>query len=342
MDVVQLLVALPVILAGAELFTNGVEWVGEGFGLSEGAVGSVLAAIGTALPETIVPLVAIIAGHKGVGDDVGIGAILGSPLMLATLAVAILGLTILVSPRRGPELRITAPVVRQDLSTFLLLFALAVIAGLVHVRPLHYALSPLMVVAYVLYVRKHFRAPGEDKLESEATGEVKPLHLRRWLSRVVRRPWTPPPPAWASIAQTVVGVALIVGGARLFVIGVTHLSDRLHVAPLAFALLVAPIATELPETFNSSVIWARRGKDTLALGNITGAMVFGTAFPVSIGLLLTPWRLTGDALVAAIVAFVAAALLYLTLRFRGRLGGPLLVAQGAFYAGYVVYVLVRL
>src|SRR5438105_8357906 len=95
----ELVIALGVILAGAELFTNGVEWVGEGFGLSEGAVGSVLAAIGTALPETILPLVAILSGHEGVGDDVGIGAILGSPLMLATLAVAILGLTILVSPR---------------------------------------------------------------------------------------------------------------------------------------------------------------------------------------------------------------------------------------------------
>ena len=42
--------SLLVILAGAELFTNGVEWIGEGFGLSEGVVGSVLAAVGTALP----------------------------------------------------------------------------------------------------------------------------------------------------------------------------------------------------------------------------------------------------------------------------------------------------
>ena len=342
MDIVALVVALPIILAGAEVFTNGVEWVGEGFGLSEGAVGSVLAAIGTALPETVLPLVAIIVGHHDVGDEVGIGAILGSPLMLSTLAVAILGFTVVVSKRRSEELSVTAPVVRQDLSTFLVLFALAVIAGVIHVRPLHYALSPLMIVAYVFYVRKHFRTPGEDKLEEEAAGEVKPLYLRRWLSGLLRREWTPPPPRWASIAQAVVGVAVIVGGARLFVIGVTHLSDQLHVSPLAFALLVAPVATELPETFNSSVIWARRGKDTLALGNITGAMVFGTAFPVSVGLLLTPWRLTGDALAAGIVAFAAAAVLYATLRVRGRLTGRLLLLQGILYAGYLAYVLARL
>jgi cation:H+ antiporter len=341
-DIAQLLVALPIILGGAELFTNGVEWVGEGFGLSEGAVGSVLAAIGTALPETILPLVAIILGHHGVGDEVGIGAILGSPLMLSTLAVAILGFTVIVTSRRGSGLRVTAPVVRQDLSTFLVLFALAIVAGLIHVKALHYALSPVMLVAYVLYVRKHFRTPGEEKLEVEATGEVKPLYLRRWASAILRREWGPPPPTWASITQTLVGVAVIVGGARLFVIGVTHLSERFHVDPLAFALLVAPIATELPETFNSSIIWARRGKDTLAVGNITGAMVFGTAFPVSIGLLLTPWHLTADSLAAALVAFVAASVLYATLRFRGGLSGPILLLQGLLYAGFVAYVIARL
>ncbi len=43
-------------------------------------------------------------------------------------------------------------------------------------------------------------------------------------------------------------------------------------------LLVAPIATELPEKFNA-VIWIRQGKDTLAMGNITGAMVFQASIP---------------------------------------------------------------
>jgi cation:H+ antiporter len=341
-DVADLIVALPVILFGAELFTNGIEWVGEGFGLSEGAVGSVLAAIGTALPETVVPIVAIVVARHGVGSEVGIGAILGSPLMLSTLAVCILGITVLVSRRRSAELSVTASVIRQDLGTFLALFSVAIVAGVVHVRPLHWTLSGLVLVAYGFYVRKHFRTPGEDRLEKEALGEVKPLYLRRWLSAALRRPLGPTPPEWASITQSIVAVAVIVGGARLFVTGVTHISARFNISPLAFALLVAPVATELPEMFNSSVIWARRGKDTLALGNITGAMVFGTAFPVSVGLLLTPWRLSGDSLAAALVAFGAATLLYVSLRVRGRFSGGFLTIQGLFYVAYVSYVLTRL
>ena len=50
MELLSLALAFVVILAGAELFTNGIEWFGLKLGLAEGAVGSVLAAVGTALP----------------------------------------------------------------------------------------------------------------------------------------------------------------------------------------------------------------------------------------------------------------------------------------------------
>ena len=62
MDVLILAVAFVIILLGAELFTNGIEWFGRKLELAEGAVGSVLAAVGTALPETMIPIIAILSG----------------------------------------------------------------------------------------------------------------------------------------------------------------------------------------------------------------------------------------------------------------------------------------
>src|SRR2546425_8901095 len=118
----------------------------------------------------------------------------------------------------------------------------------------------------------------------------------------------------------------MVGGAKLFVDAVGNLGKAAGLPPLAFSLLVAPLATELPEKFNS-VLWIRRGKDTLAMGNMTGAMVFQSSFPVSVGLLLTPWELRDEALVGALVALVAGAVLYLQLRLRHKLTGPALLAQ---------------
>ncbi len=56
---------------------QGVEWLGKIFNLSEGAVGSVLAAVGTALPETIIPIIALLFNHGASGHEIGIGAILG-------------------------------------------------------------------------------------------------------------------------------------------------------------------------------------------------------------------------------------------------------------------------
>jgi cation:H+ antiporter len=332
-----LLLALVIILAGAELFTNGVEWVGEGLGLSEGAVGSVLAAVGTALPETILPIVAIVGG-KPSGEDIGIGAILGAPFMLTTLAMAALGVTVVIVARRGgrgEELEHDPGVLSADIAYFLVAYALALGAGLLHVKAVNYLLAAALVVGYGWYVRRHFSSAGGRAEEAEGVGEVRPLRLLQLLRR------TGSPSIAASSVQTLAGLGVIVGGAQVFVTGVNELADRFNVSHLVFALLVAPIATELPEALNASVIWARRGKDVLALGNITGAMVFQVTFPVAIGLLFTPWRLNLEAGVAAMIALLAGAILLVTVRVRGGLNARLLLLQGLLYLAYVVFVLSR-
>jgi cation:H+ antiporter len=345
-DWLELSVSLVVILFGAQLFTNGVEWIGERFGLSEGAVGSVLAAIGTALPETVLPLIAILSGGVASGDEIGVGAILGAPFMLSTLAMFVLGVSLLVSARggrRGTRLLAEPSVVRQDLACFLGMYGAALVAGRISSHPVKWAVAVLLLVAYAAYVRRHFQAPGEKELEAQASDEVHPLYLRAWLERLLRpsRPWTGKPPGWASVGQTVVALALIVGGARVFVDGMETLAEAFHVPSLVFALVVAPVATELPEQFNG-VLWIGRRKDTLALGNVTGAMVFQSSFPVTIGMLLTPWHLTQEGLVAGGLALGAGLLMYVVIRLKKTLPAWLLVSQGVLYVGYIGYVLTRI
>ena len=340
-----LVISLLVILAGAELFTNGIEWVGEGYGLSEGAVGSVLAAVGTALPETLLPLVAILSGH-GAGEEIGTGAILGAPLMLTTLAMVVIAVAVLINARGGrrpTELEFDRRIMRQDLAYFLVMYSLAMVAGLIHVKALHYTLVIVLVVGYGYYVKRHFADSADESMEEQAENEIKPLYVWEWLRRFRRTlsEWSVDRSTVAPFVQTAIALGLIVAGARLFILAVDSIGEQFHVSPLAFSLLVAPVATELPEKFNS-VIWIRRRKDTLAMGNMTGAMVFQASFPVAIGLLLTPWDLHGEALVAALIALAAGSVLWLTVRFRGRLTARLLLLQGVFYAGYVAYVFTKL
>jgi cation:H+ antiporter len=243
--------------------------------------------------------------------------------------------------RRSLDLSIQTTVIRQDLGYFLVMYALAIVAGLLKVKAVDYGLVVVLLVGYAYYVRRHFQSGGEE--ETEAGGEIRPLYLWDGVRRFRRglAAWSADRSVAAPFVQVAIALGLIILGAEIFVRSVTEIGKAAGIPPLAFSLLVAPLATELPEKFNS-VLWIRRHKDTLAMGNMTGAMVFQSSFPVTVGLLFTPWELEHEALVAAAVALVAGSVLYLTLRVRGRLSAPLLLAQGVFYLFYVSYVITKL
>jgi cation:H+ antiporter len=327
MSVALLILALAIILASAELFTNGVEWFGRRYELGEGAVGSVLAAVGTALPETLIPIIAIVFTGTEASDDIGIGAILGAPFMLATIAMVVTAVAVVVFHWRGRRplaVTVNEEVMRRDLSHFLIAYALAMGASFVQVPALHYALAVALLLFYAYYVYETMRSEGD-------LGEdTKPLYFHRHPEMPHRR---------RIFLQIGVALAGIILGAEIFVREVETLSATLGAAPLVVSLLITPIATELPEKFNS-VLWIRQRKDTLALGNITGAMVFQSTFPVSIGLVFTTWQLTGDALVAGVLALVSGTVFYLTLRIRHTLTWWSLGGAGSVYFVYLLYVFV--
>src|SRR4029079_4267292 len=134
MDLLILFVWFLIIRAGAELFTNGIEWFGKKLGLAEGAVGSVLAAVGTALPETMIPIIAILFSGQEHSDEIGVGAILGAPFMLATLAMFVTGLAVLVQARHreaGAVMPFAPKVLWADVRTFVLTYGLAIAAAIV-------------------------------------------------------------------------------------------------------------------------------------------------------------------------------------------------------------------
>ena len=348
MDLLVLAVAFLVILLGSELFTNGIEWFGRKLELAEGAVGSVLAAVGTALPETMIPIIAILFAGAGAGhssEAVGIGAILGAPFMLSTLAMFVTGAGVLYWRRRRPtgtRMPVDTVVLVHDIRTFVVAYSLAIAAAflppeLSFVKPI-VALALLLIYAW--YVKGHFDADaGPDGTD------LAPLRFHR-LDRRGRRHDPDVPRLRVVNLQVLFALACIVGGAYLFVGAVQHLASVLGVSELLLALVIAPIATELPEKFNS-LIWVRQGKDTLAMGNITGAMVFQSAIPTVVALLFAAdsWRVTEDSLIAFVsagMAFVAVAAVFLPMWRRARLDGRSLLVGGVVYLVYLAIVLADL
>ena len=338
MDLGILVVSLVVILVGAELFTNGVEWFGQRLNLSEGVVGSVLAAVGTALPETMIPLIAIVFSGSASADEVGIGAILGAPFMLATLAMFVTGVAMLAFRRRrtsGTDARVDMGLVARDARAFLVGYGIAIGAAFLpaELRPYLWLVAVGLVILYIVYVRAHMREERDAELE-----DPEPLRLNG-LDRSRRHAPDQPPRLWVVVFQLVVALTCIIVGAGFFVGAVDRVALAMGVDGTLLALVIAPIATELPEKFNS-VIWVRQGKDNLALGNITGAMVFQSAIPPSIALVFAPdaWTVgdgSGIAFLSAGIAIASLLTIVLPAVRRGRLTGRGLLVGGAFYLVYL-------
>ena len=319
---IQLLAGLLAILIGAELFTNGVEWLGSRLGLSEGAVGNLLAAVGTALPESIIPLVAFLGGDRA-AMHIGIGAILGAPFMLGTLAMFVTGFSAwLLRGRKKVLLQAEAGLIRRDLRVFLWMYTLAVAAAF-----LPQWCKPFVVVfllaGYGLYAWNTMHS-GQP-LSAEG---LRPLYLSRG-----RRP-----AYFFILLQLGLGLGAIVGGAEYFIHGIEYAARLYGLHPLILSMIIAPIATELPEKFNS-VIWVAHHKDRLALGNVTGAMVFQSTLIPAMGILLSDWTLNLAAGLSSIILLLTVGSLYGVIWRRGQVAAASLICCGLGYLAFLLAIL---
>jgi cation:H+ antiporter len=290
-DIITLILSIAAILLCAELFTNGIEWFGHIFKLSERTIGSVLAAIGTSLPETVVPFIAVICFGKSHGDDVSIGAITGAPFMLITLAFAACGAAAWFfsqKKRQSSKLNMDSSIVVRNLQLFLACYSIALCSAFLSLSThLRWLIAFCLFSTYPLYVFCLFALPANPVKRPER------LHLSRLLLRESNH-------AALVTLQVLFGVTGIVFGAYIFVQHLQTIADSFHISPLLMSLVVTPIATELPEQA-TAVMWARRGKYTLALANVTGSMVFQSCFPVAFGVAFTSWKLNTPVIVTGIV-----------------------------------------
>lgn len=323
---------LLVILVAAEIFVNALEHLGERLNISEGVTGSLFAAVGTALPETMVPLLAIFAGttDAAVNEEIGVGAILGAPLMLSTLSLSLLSFAVL--KKRGTQ-GSYAPErtgLIRDLNFFLVAFAIACIAMFIpHDNgTIRIAFSFGMVLIYFIYVMMTLKASADLVSEGHGTEAEKGMLINKIGI---------PTNLFSIGLQLLIGLGLLVVGAEGFIHGIQQAAPILGISALLLSLMIVPIATELPEKVNS-ILWIRREKDTLAFGNITGAMVFqGTLLP-AIGISLTPWTPQPAVFLGIVVTLIAAAWMRLMLA-RGQLRVWHLWVNGMLYLIYLGIVL---
>lgn len=317
---VLLLACAVAIYLSCEWFVNAVEWLGERLNVAKLAVGTVLAAFGTALPESVVTLVAVTTGATPEAKDIGVGAAMGGPLALATVAYGVTGAMLLIKKRAGGTAAVGTPAdmkrLAKDQLWFLPVFIVKVALGLVAFafKP---ALGLLFFATYAVYFWREIRSDDDGGAEAE---ELEPLKLQ---------PKAESPATWAVVAQTLAALVIIFLASQLFVKQLDAIGPMLGLSTAVTALLLSPIATELPEIMNA-VIWVRQGKTQLALANISGAMMIQATVPSGLGLLFTGWHF--DQALAWSGVITMAAIVYLLLTMRTHRLTPLrLAAAAGFY-----------
>jgi cation:H+ antiporter len=328
MTIGVLIIALFIILFGAEAFTNALEHLGQRLKISDGVTGSIFAAVGTALPEAMVPVVAVLsvsADKAHLGEEVGVGAILGAPMMLSTLTLFLMAAFAAHKRGWGGEFKPERTGLERDLTWFLLAFGLSAAAIFVpHDGMLTRGIIAMaLVIMYFIYILLTVRASAKLVVDGHGTEADHPLYLS-----YLRLPEN----TGTIVAQLVIGLGLIVLGAKGFVHGVESLSELIGVSALVLALLIIPVATELPEKINS-ILWIRRHRDTLAFGNITGAMVFQGSLLPALGITLTPWEPRPEVILGLVLTLVASGYLFFMLR-RGTLRPYHLIFNGVCYIAY--------
>ena len=317
------------IYIACEFFVNGVEWLGHRLNLSATATGTVLAAFGTALPESAVTFVAVAMGTTPAQKDIGVGAALGGPLVLATIAYAVVGFALLANRRRRQEpagrheVAVDQRRLSRDQAWFMAIFTVKAGLGLV-VFTFKPWLGVLFLAAYAIYVWRELRDEGAADHE-----DFEPLKIRPRDAS--------PSLFWVSL-QTVAALGVVAAASHIFVVQLESLAIAFGMSPHLVALLLSPVATELPETMNA-LIWVRQGKERLALANISGAMMIQATIPSALGLFFTPWLFDAPLMAAAVVTMVAVVFLWSLFR-QGVMDSRMLACAGTLYpvfAGFVFF-----
>lgn len=336
----SIFVLLYLITFFCEIFTNAVEHIGLYYKIQDGALGSIFAAVGTALPETILPLIAVIGAYitgsdLNLGKEIGKGAVLGSPFMLSSLAfflVAIWVLSLYIRKKRGYNLNIDTAFFRRDLQYFLIAYTIGVASAFIKNQTIHTLIGLGLISFYLYYavktIKKHLCCDGEYcENQCEELFLIKTLKASEKIRLLL------------IYAQFIISVLGLVVSAHFFVENIKEVSSQLGISAMIISLFLAPVATELPETLNA-IMWSSQKKDILAISNITGAMVFQACIPMAIGTIFTNWIFSKNAAVNVISVYLAVCiLLFASRKNQNELSSKILLLSGI---PYIIYLLLSL
>jgi cation:H+ antiporter len=293
--------SLTALVWASNVLVTAAGRIGTGLGLSPFVVGVVIVGLGTSFPELVASLYAAMTG----ATEIVVGNVLGSNITNILLVLGVAGVM-------AGEARIDHDVLRIDLPIVLtsaLLVAFMIYDG--RFGRVDAAICCAGLLVYMLSTLAGQRTEPAARTSEPAGGAV-------WL-------------------RLILGLLLLIVGAKFTVDAVVELAGRFGIGTEVLALSVVALGTSLPEVA-VSITAARRGQPEMAVGNIMGSNVFNCFAVMGIPGLLTPLNVPREVIAFSMPVSVAVTLLYIIMTVDGKINrweGWLLLLFYGYFIGHL-------
>lgn len=278
MDFLIFVIALGVLIWGADLLITQSERIALKFNITEFIIGATLIALGTSLPE----MAASVAASLSDKHDIAIANVIGSNILNITLVLASV---FLIATNINPVRDFFA----KDSTWALvpvLVFILMIIDGVI--SRFDALLLLLLMGAYLVFLLQDAKnIPKEDFEDLEIAGAFS------WIK---------------SVPLLAVGLVLVIIGAHFTVESASEIANSFGISEWIIGIIMVSLGTSLPELV-VSISAAVKGKVDMAIGNIIGSNMANTTVVLGAAALTNPMSINAPAYIFDIATMIVATLI---------------------------------
>ncbi|MGC9137942.1 MAG: sodium:calcium antiporter [Thermoplasmata archaeon] len=292
MGIVDLLISFVIVFIASILFINSIEYLSSRLKFTKSFTGTVITPVFSSFPELLVFIISIVFVGGKSGHDVAIGTVLGEPFIVSTVSYSFIFIVIIISMLLKGEFRFTFDVEKNLYLPYLfisILFTSLLIPA--YLSLYHLEMGIIFIIFYFVYFYLIKRMGGEgfeDEFDKPYLSSFMNINL-------------------AAALQLIISFVMLYFGSRMLVSSIIGISYSLGISSLTLSIVIVPVATALPETM-ISMIWAYKGKYSLAIYSVIGEIILCSSIYPGIALITIPWALNENAIISiistSIVSFV--------------------------------------
>ena len=236
MDFLYLIIGLIILVVGAEVVIRGSVSFGKKLNISLFAIGVVIVAGGTSLPELASSINAVITQHA----DLALGAVVGSNIANLILVMAATTIIFPITNINNNQINqawinIALGIALIFMSYFYFNFVFGIIS--------------LILLTFIMYIQIK---RGSVNIDEISKGDYSTI---------------------ISISLIIIGIVFLIYGSELFVSSAINLANTFSVSETVIGLSLIAFGTSLPELV-VGVMSALKRKVDFALGNILGSNIY--------------------------------------------------------------------